>query len=132
LFIALLLPFFLEKNTIKILLALYYIASITRGLYSSMPAIICAIKNLFHPYDTLDCIIEKREGVFVSIFFGRTIIDAIIPFIFRMLIASIIYVVSFRYLAMPYFVQDATGMGMLDIIISSVYLPIKELIVQVF
>jgi len=132
LFIAVILPYFLEKNTIIILLASYYVASILWVLFHSIPNIICAIQNSFNPNDTLSCIIERESGFWTSMFFEGSIREAIVPIIGYMIIASVTYVVLFRFLAMPYFVQDATGMGIIDVVIASIYLPVKELIAYIF
>ena len=119
-------PLFLEVGTLKGLLVSYYIASIIWGFIHAIPIMICSIQNLLSPGDILGCLIERESGFFASFFFEGTIKEAIIPTILYMIVASVIYVVLFRYLALPYFVEDLTGMGILDLVISSVYLPIKE------
>ncbi len=124
--ITLILPYFLSLTTIMILLASYYMASISWGVFHSIPIVKCIIEKGLEHDEVLDCIVEKETGFWIYMFFGGTIKKAIIPTIIYMLIASIIYVVLFRILALPYFVENTTGMGILDVIVASVYLPIKE------
>jgi len=104
----------------------YYVASILWGLFHAIPIIICAVQNLLNPSDTLDCIIEKESGFWTALVFGDRIRDAIIPTIVYMIVASSVYVILFRYLALPYFVEDATGMSIYDLIVAAVYIPITE------
>lgn len=124
--ITLLLPYFLSSDMIMFLLASYYIASISWGIYHAVPIVKCLIEKGLKYDQVLDCILVKESGFWTYLFFGETIKKTIVATIIYMIISSILYVVLFRFLALPYFVENTTGMGILDVIVASVYLPIKE------
>lgn len=132
LLISLVFPYFLEVSTVKLFLSSYYIASILWGLFHAVPFIKCLVQSSFIPDRTIDCLIESKTGFWKNLFYGKTIKESIRPMITYMIVASVLYVVLFRWLALPYFVEDATGMGMFEVIFSSVYLPIAELISYIF
>lgn len=132
LLISLVFPYFLELSIVKLFLASYYIASVAWGMFHAIPFIKCLVQSNFILDKTFDCLIEKKTGYWTNLFYGNTIKKAIIPMIIYMVFASILYVVLFRFLALPYFVEEATDMGIFEIIFSSVYLPIAELIRYIF
>lgn len=125
-------PLFFEINTVKNLIVTYYIFTILRGLFSSIALIDCGLGNGLDFNGILDCMIKKEVGFFGHLFFGNTIKQAIFPTLISIIASLILYVVLFRFWALPYFVEDTTGMSLFELVFNSVWLPVSGFFSMIF
>lgn len=124
-------PLFFEMNTVKNMIVTYYIFTILRTIYINLDTISCTKDNGFNIHGILECLIIKKRPIIGRIWKSK-IKEAILPTVINIIITSVLYVVLFRFWALPYFVEDTTGMSLFELVFNSVWLPISEFFSMIF